>query len=262
MPNCLPPDCRSFSTYAGGSAADEGKGIAVSSGEAWLTGSTASSNYPTTGSGVPGDVWRQHGCGGDAPQRQRHGVEGPQFLGGAGTDVGYALTLDAGGLASIAGSTTGSFTTTFTAYDTTYNGGSTDAFVAQAADVGGGPPMTLVMGSYLGGSGDDVGRGVAVDTSNAVVTGSTTSTNFPTAHAVQGSNAGGTDLFVSELGIMGLTFSTYYGGGRAPTSAPTCGVPGGIDAGHQRQHDVERLSDGGRRAEQLRGQHRRRWRWC
>ena len=69
--------------------------------------------------------------------------------------------------------------------------------------------------TYLGGSGDDIGLAIAVDSNkNAYVTGVTGSTNFPTASATQPQNNGGNDAFVSEISAGGsaLTFSTYLGG--------------------------------------------------
>ena len=74
---------------------------------------------------------------------------------------------------------------------------------------------SIVYSSYLGGSGADYAYGVAVDASGAAyVTGSTTSTNFPTGSALQGSNAGGTDAFVTKLNAQGngIVYSTYLGG--------------------------------------------------
>ncbi len=66
-----------------------------------------------------------------------------------------------------------------------------------------------------GGSDGDAGFGIAVDTSgNAYVTGFTASTDFPTASAIFGSNAGVGDAFVTKLNALGnsLIYSTYLGG--------------------------------------------------
>jgi hypothetical protein len=74
----------------------------------------------------------------------------------------------------------------------------------------------LVYSTYLGGSGNDSGQRIAVDSSgNAYVTGVTTSINFPTANPLQGSNGGGTyDAFVTKINAAGsaLVYSTYLGG--------------------------------------------------
>ena len=69
--------------------------------------------------------------------------------------------------------------------------------------------------TYLGGSGDDFGHGIAVDGSgNAYVTGYTNSTNFPTTNPLQASNGGGTDAFVTKINAAGSArvYSTYLGG--------------------------------------------------
>ncbi|HYW98673.1 MAG TPA: SBBP repeat-containing protein, partial [Candidatus Elarobacter sp.] len=87
-------------------------------------------------------------------------------------------------------------------------------FVTKLNPAGSAP---LVYSTYLGGSGDDVGQGIAVDAAgNAYVTGYTGSTNFPTtAGAFQSANAGGNDAFVTTLNPAGsapLVYSTYFGG--------------------------------------------------
>ncbi|MBI3300513.1 MAG: SBBP repeat-containing protein, partial [Deltaproteobacteria bacterium] len=74
---------------------------------------------------------------------------------------------------------------------------------------------TLSYSTYLGGSGNEAGRSIAVDSSgNAYVTGGTTSTNFPTVSPLQATNGGGADAFVTKLNPAGsaLIYSTYLGG--------------------------------------------------
>ena len=73
----------------------------------------------------------------------------------------------------------------------------------------------LIYSTYLGGSDDDYGRGIAVDSSeNAYVTGYTSSTNFPTQGEYQ-TDQGNTDVFITKLNSDGsaLVYSTYLGGG-------------------------------------------------
>ena len=86
-------------------------------------------------------------------------------------------------------------------------GGSTDAFVAKVNAAG----NALVYSSYLRGSSDDAGHGIAVDASgNAYVTGSTTSTDLPTLNALQSTPGG---AFAAKLDPSGaLLYSTYLGG--------------------------------------------------
>ncbi len=73
----------------------------------------------------------------------------------------------------------------------------------------------LAYSTYLGGSGFDAGRSIAVDTSgNAYVIGTTTSTDFPIASPIQGTNAGNDDVFVTKIDTSGssLVYSTFLGG--------------------------------------------------
>ncbi|MGA2136152.1 MAG: SBBP repeat-containing protein [Bryobacteraceae bacterium] len=80
----------------------------------------------------------------------------------------------------------------------------------------------LVYSSYLGGSGNDYGTGVAVDSQgSAYVTGYTTSTNFPTENPIIGTLDESQDAFVSKFNASGtaLIYSTYLGGSSGETQA-------------------------------------------
>ncbi len=211
-----------YSTYFGGSGGDIGYGIAVdSSGNAYVTGISNSSNFPTSS----GSSSTSYGSGGDAfvlkinPTGSATSSTTPQmvystFLGGNGTDSGNAIAVDAGGDAYVTGSTTSSnFSTTTGVFQTTY-GGAGDAFVTELSSTG----SSLVYSSYLGGSGADAGMGIAVDSSNnAYVTGSTQSPNFPTLNPVQAVNNGASDAFISKVNFDAtqLVYSTYVGGTKA-----------------------------------------------
>ncbi len=75
---------------------------------------------------------------------------------------------------------------------------------------------TLVYSSYLGGSSDDSGSSIAVDSSNNIyITGTSGSMNFPVQNAAFAANAGLSDIFVTKLNASGTTiiYSTYVGGG-------------------------------------------------
>ena len=119
------------------------------------------------------------------------------YLGGSGGNVGYGIAVDATGNAYLTGYTNGSFPTTAGAYQTTYGGGGTDAFVTVLNALG----SALLYSTYLGGSGYDVGKGIAVGaTGNAYVTGYTTGSFPTTARAYQTTYGGGYyDPFVTKI---------------------------------------------------------------
>jgi hypothetical protein len=90
-------------------------------------------------------------------------------------------------------------------------GGGWDAFVAKLNPAG-----ETVYATYLGGSGDEQGRGIALDPEGGMyVTGFTESIDFPTHNAMQPARKGGTDAFVARLTAPGtaLVYSTYLGEG-------------------------------------------------
>src|SRR5262249_25948411 len=108
------------------------------------------------------------------------------------------------------------FPTTPGAFQTTPGGGSQDAIAAKINPSG----TALIYSTYLGGSNDEIGKSIAVDSAgNAYVTGDTSSANFPTQNAWQPtySGAGGAyphEAFVTKLSANGssLVYSTYLGG--------------------------------------------------
>jgi hypothetical protein len=153
------------------------------------------------------------------------------YLGGTSSDVGYGVAVDSGTNAYLTGSTTSTdfnFTpaTGVTVFQGT-NAGGTDAFVAKI-----GPPcatttttcpqgtVPLLYFTYLGGTGTDVGLGIAVDSiQGAQVTGYTTSTIFPHLNnPIQTTLAGPQDAFITRIDTTATTatapghFSTYLGG--------------------------------------------------
>jgi hypothetical protein len=200
-----------YSTYLGGSGSDGGLGIAVdSSGNAYVTGCTFSTNFPTVS-----PLQAASGGGGDAFAAKLNAAGSAllysTYLGGSGEDSGLGIAVDSPGNAYVTGNTTSTNFPTASPLQPAFVGGSTDAFVAKlnAADSG------LVYSTYLGGSGADCGTGIAVDSSsNAYVTGSTSSTNFPTASPLQATYGGNIDAFVVKLNAAGsaLAYSTYLGG--------------------------------------------------
>ena len=203
-----------FSTYLGGNNYDIGQGIAVdSSADVYVTGSTSSANFPTTGSAFQ----TTYGGNTDAfvskldPSGSK--LLFSSFLGGSDVDYGLALAVDPSGNMFVTGSTQSSDFPTVRPIQAGYAGNG-DAFVAEI-DTNLPQTQQLVYSTYLGGSSADSGQGIAVDSGdNAYVTGFTFSNNFPTYEAYQAENAGSVDAFVTVVSPGGenLVFSTYLGG--------------------------------------------------
>lgn len=211
----------SYSTYLGGSDADEGRGMAVdAAGGAYVTGITRSINFPTTADAFQpsGDfdvfVAKLNAAG--------SALAYSTYLGGSLSDVGDSIAVDTDGNAFVTGYTVSSnFPTTAGAFQPISGGGPRDAFVTKLDSSG----SALIYSTYLGSDSEDGGGGIAVDAAgNAYVAGSTRSAGFPTtAGAFQTSFAGGTccyDAFVTKLNPAGsaLVYSTYLGGDNHDTS--------------------------------------------
>jgi hypothetical protein len=200
-----------YSTYLGGSGGDQGLAIAVDgSGNTFITGETESTNFPTT----PGS-FQVTNAGFQQVFVAKLNAAGSALVystylgGGGGSNIAVGIAVDASGNAYLTGIAGGDFPTVNPFQATP--GDVSDAFVAKVNAAGSG----LVYSSYLGGSGFDLGRAIAVDASgNAYVTGDTQSTNFPTANPLQAAPAGGRDAFVSKVNAAGssLVYSTYLGG--------------------------------------------------
>jgi hypothetical protein len=201
-----------YSTYLGGNGADMAFAIAVdASGDAFATGFTASTNFPTT----PG-AFQTASAGSNDVFVTKLGPTGSAlvystYLGGSGADSGSGIAIDSSGNVYVTGSTNSTNFPVVNAVQSTYGGGLFDAFIAELNASG----SSLVYSTYLGGSDDDEGSGIAVDSSgNAYVTGFTKSTNFPIVNPLQTSCGIGEDIFVAKLNPAGsgTSFLTCIGG--------------------------------------------------
>jgi hypothetical protein len=191
-----------YSTLLGGAGNDSGQGIAADeNGRVTpVTGSTASSDYPTTW----GAHDRTYNGNGDAFIATFDGSSTlvySTFLGGTASDVGAGIAVDEKGkLAHVTGTTASAdYPTAGLADDASYNGAG-DAFLASLKRSNG----ALVHSTFLGGTGSDVGIAVAVgaDRKRAYVTGSTSSTDFPTSPGTfDRSFNGAGDVFVASADI-------------------------------------------------------------
>jgi len=220
-----------YSTYLGGTSTDEGQKIAVDGlGQAHVAGTTSSVNFPTTAGGYDTVCGAPPGapCAGatsDAFLTKLNaagaGFLYSTYLGGGGNDTGLAIALDSSGRIYVTGRTTSAdFPFTPNAYQNLF-GGFADAFVAKLdpAAVG---AAGLLFSTYLGGTGDDTARAIALDSTNRTyVTGSTASDPFPTTPGVYQDFLMGiaNDVFVAKLNpdsataAGSLVYSTYIGGG-------------------------------------------------
>jgi hypothetical protein len=204
-----------YSTYLGGNGDESAESIAIDrSGHAYVTGPTNSTNFPIR------HAFQTNFAGGFSDafisklDRDGDQLVYSTYLGGGGEDDAFGITVDNDGHVYVTGETGSSDFPTKDAFQRTFGGGDFDAFVAKFDRDG----DRLVYSTFLGGNGTDSALGIAIDHSNnAYIVGATTSSNFPTQHAVQNANHGGStgfDAFVTELDSDGdrLVYSTYLGG--------------------------------------------------
>ncbi|HWP41585.1 MAG TPA: SBBP repeat-containing protein, partial [Blastocatellia bacterium] len=202
---------------------DQGLGITVdSAGNAYITGLTTSTDYPTT-SGAYQTV-TVGASNGDAFVTKLNSTGTDliysTYLGGQAFDQGNGIAIDSSGNAFITGTTASpDFPTTQGAFQELKDGIFTlEAFITRLNASG----ADLVYSTFLGGSNDDRGNDIKIDADgNAYITGSTTSQNFDvTAGAFQTMLGGGTgfnlgDAFVTKVNNTGtdLIYSTFVGAG-------------------------------------------------
>ncbi len=228
-----------FATYLGGSFGDQINAIAIDgANNVYAAGETNSTDFPTTAGAY------QKTCGSDSKCNANGStsfydafvtkvaaggasLSYSTYIGGSSDDYAFAIALDASANAYLTGETTNDdssttpavpFPTTKGAFSTAYNAAAaSNAFVTELNPAGSG----LVYSSFLGGSNEDFGGGIVVDSfGDSYVTGMTQSADFPiTSNAVQSqlngnSSTSNSDAFVTQFLAGGgqLGFSTYFGG--------------------------------------------------
>jgi len=200
-----------YSTYFGGSGPDQGNAITVDvEGSVYVTGVTTSADFP-----VASAAQSKNSGGTTDAFILKLDPTGTQivystYIGGSGSDEGHSIAVDTGGNAHITGYTSSNDFPIVSGFQRT-RGGVLDAYVLKLNRTG----NAILFSSFLGGSVDDRGYGIALDAAgNMYLTGTTSSTNFPTANPYQRNYAGGfADAFVAKIGSGGnLIYSTYMGG--------------------------------------------------
>ena len=201
-----------YATFLGGD--DQEKGVDVEAddgGNAYVTGWTASADFPSVASASGFDVYQ----GGETDvfvaklNAAGSALEYALFVGGSDLDVGMALAVDEGSYAYVTGYTESADFPWRLASDYDLDG-DVDAFLACVRPSG----SSLFYSTYLGGSEDDIGWDIALDEDgSAYVVGATDSTDFPvTPGAFDTSyNGGYSDAFVAKLSAGTLHYATYLG---------------------------------------------------
>jgi hypothetical protein len=224
-----------YSTFLGGgngAAIQYADAVAVdASGNAYVTGHTGTTDFPTTPSSFQPTCDVDGGC--SAVFVTKLNAAGSKlvystYIGGTLYDEGYSIAVDSSGNAYVAGKAESSnFPTTTGAFQATFPGAFSSGFVTKLNSTG----SKLVYSTFLGGSGgglcylsngstDDLAHGIAIDANgNAYVTGCTDSPNFPTTagafdRTCHGCGNDHGDAFVSKLNANGtaLVYSTFLGG--------------------------------------------------
>ena len=217
----------SYSTLLGGASNDFGNAIAVdATGNAYVAGQSFAGDFPRTSlqawsGGSDGFVTKLNTTG--------TALVYSGYVGGTGFDAVSGIAVDAAGSAYLAGTTDSTEAQGFPVageLDLTYNGGTGDAFSARVNVAG----SALVFATYIGGSGDEQGGSIAVDTAGgAYLTGTTTSTEatFPETVGpdLTHNGAGSNDAFVAKIlstipmyYSVGTQAAALYSGNASATS--------------------------------------------
>ncbi len=200
-----------FSTYLGGSHVDRASALFVDAeGAVYVAGATTSIDFPLAGTGGPASAAGVAFVSKFAPDGKT--LVYSTYVGGGPSRYDVSIAVDAAGRVYVAGTTADPDFPVFNAVQPVYGGGARDAFALALTPDG----SDYVFATFLGGTADDYGTGLALDASGAIyIAGRTESTTgFPTVGAYQRSLSGAADGFVTKLSPSGaaIVSSTYLGG--------------------------------------------------
>ncbi|MEM7032104.1 MAG: SBBP repeat-containing protein [Chloroflexota bacterium] len=198
-----------FIRMLGGSDEELGLDVALdSAGNIFVTGWTASSDFPVTTNAV----FQGERDAFVAKISASNELVYVTLIGGSGVDEGQGIVVKDNKIYVTGGTTSSDFidsTLVQTPLDSTLNG--FDAFVARLDDTN----ATVTYATYLGGTSDDIGTGIAIDTNdNLYVLGNTFSDDFPITAGVFNSTFGNGDGFLVKFqpGIANIMYGTFLGG--------------------------------------------------
>ncbi len=218
-----------YSTFLGGSGDDSAQAVSADfTGVAYVAGKTTSTDFHPTSPNGFNTVKTTSNTDGFLVKLTPVGAAATYFTYYTSGPIS-AIATDLNANAFIAGTAAGFIPTNSVIPGYQVSNGTGHGFVARLNTNTTGV-NSLAYASYLGGNGFDTANAIATDgNAKAFVTGSTTSSNFPTLNPTQGSLAGNTNAFVTVLdttksGPAGLTFSTYLGG-----SGPDLGTAIAVD---------------------------------
>ena len=204
-----------YSTLVGGSGGEVANDMSIdASGCAFITGTTDSSDFPTTlGAFQDEMLWSASDVFVVKLDSTGSSLIFSTYIGGTYEDFGEGLCIDDSGNVYVTGRTYSSdFPTTSGAYDTTHNGGTTDIFVLKLNATG----SALHYSTFIGGNSGEHAWSICIDgNGSSYVTGMTGSQDFPTTQGAYDTTYGGiNEGFILKVNATGssLEFSTYIGG--------------------------------------------------
>jgi len=205
-----------FYTYVGGGGINAVTAMALdASGNAYVTGYTQSTNFPTKNAAQPsygGGFWNAIVFKISSSGKLVYST----YLGGNNQDEAHGIAVDASGAAFVSGFTSSIDFPVKNAVQPTMTG-RPDAFLTKLSPAG----DQFLFSTYLGGSGREFGKGVTLDASgNPILVGSTESTDFPLQMPLQSQINGpgpvtGLNGFITKISSTGdkILYSSYFGGG-------------------------------------------------
>jgi len=207
-----------YAVYLTGSGADSGIVLTHGPGGLYLAGNTFSTDFPATANaaqpanGGSQDVWIMN----LDPTQGANAIVYCTYLGGGADEFVKDMVVDSNGVIYVTGSTdSGAFPVTASALIST-NAANTHAFVSMIDPSQG--ASGLIYSTYLGGTQNDEGDGIAVFQGLIYVTGTTDSPDFPIAgNSYSTVQTGDFDAFIvvidpTQSGTASEPYGSFFGG--------------------------------------------------